>query len=504
MPQLLKIPQMTLEKYHNFAKGTVQTKSAFRTFQQRAKETYFDRAGYEQILTRPSRSAVIASEVLEKTLGVYFTIGDALLSNGHFDKGNGADTEFLNMFALYGGALSGLQVLSSSGVDVTSSGVAQVRLNFRDPNFYEQFLDTLLVGIREDKTVSSGERLLSVTRGYLEKTLEAVVDAKDKFPRLVERVNDINLQVDGITLQGFLKKEEQESGFFTVDFSDLVAVDDVVAGLRKNIGNLFAYRKTGEGSFGKKVSNIILLYGPSGTGKSSLINAVGRYMTQFSEATSIPMKYRKISSDLKSKWMGESTKNLKDSVTEVSKFPGVGLLWTDEADMLFTNTVDGDSTAEKSFLSEAMQLMDGVEKTVQNYVWIMTTNNDKNFYLPLKRRIKAQYLVEGPTTSLDHAKLFSMLTKNLRGEGLVSCSEQQIGGIGELCEAYGFHGRETNTLSNMVLSATDTVTITPEILVARGDSLRDYVHENSRRVLYDDIVRMAGDIARGSSTRDTA
>ena len=503
MPQLLKIPQMTLEKYLNFAKSTVQTKSAFRTFQQRAREMYIDRTGYEQVLTRPSRHAVIASEVLEKTIGVYFTIGDALLSNGHFDKNNGADSEFLNMFALYGGALSGLEVLRLSGVDVAASGVAQVRLNFRDPNFYDQFLDTLLVGIRDDKTVNSGDRLLSVTKGYLEKTLEAVIDAKDKFPRLVERVNDINLQVDSITLQGFLKKEEQDSGFFTVDFSDLVAVDGVIGELKRNIGNLFAYRKTGDSSFGKKVSNICLLYGPSGTGKSSLINAVGKYMTFFSEVTDIPMKYKKISSDLKSKWMGESTKNLKDSVMDVAKFPGVGLLWTDEADMLFTTAVDGDSTAEKSFLSEAMQLMDGVEKTVQNYIWIMTTNNERNFYVPLKRRIKVQYLVEGPVSSHDHARLFGMLTKGLRSEGLVACSDQQIGEIGHLCEEYGFHGRETNTLSNRILSATDTVTITPELLVEHGEHLREYVRENSRKVLYDDILKMAGDIARGTSTRDS-
>ncbi|MBI4139864.1 AAA family ATPase [Candidatus Woesearchaeota archaeon] len=498
MPQLLKIPQMTLDKYINFSRGAIQLKNAFRTFQQRAKVTYFDKSGFEQILTRPSRSAVVVAEVLEKTIGVYFTICDTLISNGHLDRNNPADIEFLNMFALYGGALSGLEELCSADGSIQSSGVAQVRLNFRDPNFYDQFLDTFLVGIREDKTVSSGDRLLAVTKGYLEKTVEAVLEGKDRFPGLVERVNDVNLQIDGITLQGFDRRDDKDRALFSVDFSDLVAVESVVGQLKKNVGNLFAYIKSGDRSFARKVSNIVLLYGPSGTGKSSLVNAVGKYMTTFSETVGVPLKFRKISSDLKSKWMGESTKNLKDAVQEVSRYGGVGFLWTDEADMLFTNAVDGDSTAEKAFLSEAMQLMDGVEKTVPNYFWVMTTNNEKNFYLPLRRRIKAQYLVEGPVRADDHAKLFWMLTHDVREQGLVQYSQEQLRDVGLLCESFGFHGRETSNLANRVVSETDTVTITPEIITGHCDDLNSYVVQNSRRVGFDDIVRIARVVANGS------
>lgn len=91
-----------------------------------------------------------------------------------------------------------------------------------------------------------------------------------------------------------------------------------------------------------------------------------------------------------------------------------------------------------------------------------------------------------------------MLTHDVREQGLVQYSQEQLRDVGLLCESFGFHGRETSNLANRVVSETDTVTITPEIITGHCDDLNSYVVQNSRRVGFDDIVRIARVVANGS------
>jgi ATP-dependent 26S proteasome regulatory subunit len=497
MSQVLKVPSQTLENYINSARNILEEKGAYRSLNVKTKVEYKDKFGQSQNLTRPCKEIVETVEALEHTIGVYFTICDVLISNKHFDGTNPSDIEFLNMFALYGGVQAGLDKLCITDSQLKTS-IKEVKLDFKDKRFHEQYLNNFVEGVRKDKSIKSGEALKREAKGYLEKTIETIQSTKGKYPTMVNIVNKLDLQVNGITLQGFGRAQEQQQiSNFSVNFEDLIAVDKVVGKLKKHIGNLFAYQRTKDLKFAKKVPNVILLYGPPGTGKSSLINAVGKYMKEFSENTKVGFKYKTVSEDLKSKYIGESTKNLKDAVQEVQNYQGAGLIWTDEADMLFTDDLDNDSPAEKRFLSEAMKMIEGVEKTVPNYIWIMTTNNPQKFYKPMKRRIKVQYLVEGPTTASEHSELFDMLLAEWKQEGLVKYNEQQLQQIGAYCEDLGFKGRETFNLTKLLIGDTDSVTITSNLLAKYSEKIGEYVRKHSKVVEYQDIVNKIKEVSNG-------
>lgn len=150
----------------------------------------------------------------------------------------------------------------------------------------------------------------------------------------------------------------------SVKFDDIAGLVDVKEQIRIKMIYPFSRPDLAE-KYGVKKGGGILLYGPPGTGKTMLGKAVAAEL----DAPFFLIK----PSDIMSKWVGESEKNIKMLFDETRKTDRA-IIFIDEVEALVPSRRDQESNVMRRVVPQILAEMDGFEKRANALLFVGATN----------------------------------------------------------------------------------------------------------------------------------
>lgn len=244
-------------------------------------------------------------------------------------------------------------------------------------------------------------------------------------------------------------KSEEVQQFFPVEpkysFDQIIISDD----LRKEIYDSIKlieckdliYKQWGYGEIEPVAKSVLNMHGPAGTGKTMCAHAIAKKLGK----KLLALNY----SEIESKYLGDSAKNLKRAFETAEKTDSV--MFFDEADSFLGKRVEniGNST-DQALNSLRSQMLILLEE--HNGVVLFATNLVSNFDPAFNSRIQKHIKFELPNKEARIEIIKKQIPANLPHKE--PFTDEQLAEASELAD--GFNGREIkNAMLNMYLSKAD-------------------------------------------------
>ncbi|KAF7876383.1 hypothetical protein EAF04_001475 [Stromatinia cepivora] len=297
---------------------------------------------------------------------------------------------------------------------------------------YYQSLELFMLALKWEKNAKSKEMIRAKAGEYMEraeklKTHLAEADGKRKKPSMMgangsstggkanEEEGDPESKKLRNALQGAILQDKPN-----IKWEDVAGLEAAKEALKEAVilPIKFPHLFTGK----RQPWKGILLYGPPGTGKSYLAKAVA------TEANSTFFSVS--SSDLVSKWMGESERLVKQLFT-MARENKPSIIFIDEVDALCGPRGEGESEASRRIKTEMLVQMDGVGRDSRGVLVLGATNIPWQLDAAIRRRFQRRVHISLPDLPA-RTKMFEISVGTTPCE-LVASDYRKLG---ELSEGY--------------------------------------------------------------------
>ncbi|TGO25221.1 hypothetical protein BPAE_0085g00410 [Botrytis paeoniae] len=297
---------------------------------------------------------------------------------------------------------------------------------------YYQSLELFMLALKWEKNAKSKEMIRAKAGEYMEraeklKTHLADAEGKRKKPSMMgangssmggksnEEEGDPESKKLRNALQGAILQDKPN-----IKWEDVAGLEAAKEALKEAVilPIKFPHLFTGK----RQPWKGILLYGPPGTGKSYLAKAVA------TEANSTFFSVS--SSDLVSKWMGESERLVKQLFT-MARENKPSIIFIDEVDALCGPRGEGESEASRRIKTEMLVQMDGVGRDSRGVLVLGATNIPWQLDAAIRRRFQRRVHISLPDLPA-RTKMFEISVGTTPCE-LVASDYRKLG---ELSEGY--------------------------------------------------------------------
>lgn len=325
----------------------------------------------------------------------------------------------------------------TKGIDLVQKAIdADTATKYEEAyKLYYNGLDYLMLAIKYEKNSKSKELIKSKFTEYLTRA-EQLKDHLEKQQQKSEHdsVNGSTKSVkpgDGSNgdddadtkklrgaLAGAILSETPN-----VSWNDIAGLESAKEALKEAVILPVKFPQLFKGN--RKPTSGILLYGPPGTGKSYLAKAVA------TEANSTFFSVS--SSDLVSKWMGESERLVKQLFT-MARESKPSIIFIDEVDALCGPRGEGESEASRRIKTELLVQMNGVGNDSNGVLVLGATNIPWQLDAAIRRRFERRIYIPLP----DEEARTRMFEINI-GEVPCECTSQDYRTLATMTDGYSGH-----------------------------------------------------------------
>jgi vacuolar protein-sorting-associated protein 4 len=299
-------------------------------------------------------------------------------------------------------------------------------------NHYIRGIGTLMASIKYTKNEKLKRSILVKIVGYFDRAevLKKSIHDKKEIKRPPSPQNEKRTSPTPVAdtvdpavskmKEGMMNTMVSDTG---VSFNDVIGIEQTKEALIEAVVLPRKFPSMFKGQ--RKPWNAILMYGPPGTGKSFLAKAV---------ATEAKSKFFSVSSsDIMSKWQGESEKTIK-TLFEVAREEKPSVIFIDEVDSLAGERGDGEQESTRRIKTQLLTEMQGVGSDNEGILILAATNTPWSLDSAFRRRFQKRIYVGLP----DSQSRILMFKKGINSDSYINCDieENEFRKLGELSEGY--------------------------------------------------------------------
>ncbi len=269
----------------------------------------------------------------------------------------------------------------------------------------------------------AGETMMKIAKISQGKLKEVRLNRAKRIVELSDRIGtEKEKKKDDASEEDDEVKRWQQAEIPNIHFSDVAGLEDVKKAIKIRMINPILYPDKYK-LYNKKTGGGVLLYGPPGTGKTMIAKAI---------ACEVGAKFYAVKgSDIVSKWVGESEKNINSLFEEANK-QDRAIIFIDEMDSLLGKR--GQDIHNDKRVNEFLQQIDGFSGRNPNLLLLGATNRpwdidtaatrsgrfSQKIYIPLPDEKARKFMIEKNMKNVPVSKDFDVdkivkQTKNYSG-----------------------------------------------------------------------------------------